>query len=131
MKFNESDLLEKWLSDTSFVHWARETDMEDVQQWETYFEQNPAYKELGELGRFTLLNLDLPPKLVTEEQSQAALERLRNSLEERKDFVKMMAKPKVVPFYKKWQAVAAILLLVGIGFWGYFQAVDTLSLIHI
>lgn len=123
MKLNESDLLEKWLSDTSFVHWAKESDIEHVQQWETYFEQNPTYKELGELGRFTLLNLSIQPNLVTEAHSQAALERLKNSLENRRVTAKVIT--RVLPFYKRWQAAAAILLLVGLGFWGYLQTTNT------
>lgn len=122
MKLNESDLLEKWLSDTSFVNWAKESDREDVQHWNTYFEQNPEYKELSELGRFSILNLEAKSILVDENRSQAALQRLKVSLKERNSVKTPILKR--VPFYRRWQAVAAIFLLIGMGYWGYLKTSD-------
>ena len=122
MNLKESDLLEKWLSDASFVNWAKKTDKVDIQKWEAYFEIHPTHKELAELGRFSLLNLEVKPLLVEQERSQAALERLTTTLKERN--LPNKVKTKVVPFYKKWQSVAAAFLIVGLAFWGYMQTTD-------
>lgn len=122
MKVSESDLLEKWLSDDSFVDWARSTNPEHTQKWDAYFEQYPEQVEIAETGKFALLNLTSKDSLVDQERSQIALKRLKDSLAKRAYSSKM--EPKIVPFYKKWQAVAAI-LLVGLSFWGYYQNSNT------
>jgi len=119
MNLRESDLLEKWLSDTSFVNWAKKTDQTDIQKWEAYFKEHPKYKEVGESGRFALLNLAAKPRLVKKERSHIALNRLKTTLKDRNTLTK--AKTKVIPFYKKWQSAAAVLLVVCLAFWGYMQ----------
>lgn len=123
MNLKESDLLEKWLSDTSFVNWAKKTDTADIQKWEAYFELHPTHKELGELGRFALTNLSAKPLLVEEAHSKAALKRLTTTLKERN--ITNKTKTKVIPFYKKWQSAAAVLLVFGLAFWGYMQLSNT------
>lgn len=123
MNLKESDLLEKWFSDASFVNWAKKTDQADVQKWETYFEAHPTHREIGESGRFALLNLALKPRLVETERSQIALKRLKTTLKEKKS--PSHTKTKVVPFYKKWQSAAAVLLVAGLAFWGYTQLSNT------
>jgi len=123
MNLKESDLLEKWLSDTSFVNWAKKTDQADIQKWETYFEAHPTHRAIGESGRFALVNLAVKSRLVGKEHSHTALNRLKTTLKERNASTE--AKTKVVPFYKKWQSAAAVLLVVGLAFWGYMQVATT------
>ncbi len=123
MKVSESDLLEKWLSDDSFVGWAKNTNLTHTQKWEVYFEQHPEHIELAEMGKFALLNLNKKDNLGDQKRSQVALERLQGSLSKKETPTK---KAKVVPFYKKWQTAAAI-LLVGLSFWGYYQNANTVN----
>jgi len=119
MKLSESDLLEKWLSDDSFINWARNANGEHFQQWESYFEQHPEQIELAEMGKYALLNLNKKEHLVDPMRSQLALERLKNTMTQK--VLRKKQKTKVVPFFKRWQAAAAILLLLGMSFWGYYQ----------
>lgn len=118
MNLSESDLLEKWLSDDSFINWAKNANKEHVQKWETYFEHHPEHIELGEVGKYSLLRLNKKKDLVDPKRSQLALSRLK------KEFAKKapeVEKTKVIPFIRKWQVAAAILLAIGMSIWSYYQ----------
>ena len=120
MNLSESELLEKWLSDRSFVNWVMNANEAHVQQWETYFEHNPAYVELAELGKFAVLNLNTKDTPEDTARSKAAYKRLRKTLEKRNSKKQAM----IIPFYKKWQTAAAILLIISAGLFGYSQLND-------
>lgn len=117
MKLSESDLLEQWMQDPSFMNWAKETNKADFQKWEAYLTEHPAYRPVAETGKFALLHLQAQPIEVAQERSEAALKRLKKQLQTTQ---KIDNQPvKVVPFYKKWQTVAAVLTLIALNTWWF------------
>ena len=113
MKQHEVELLDRWLSDTSFINWAKNANAADSQQWESYLEQHPEHQEIAAMGKFAILNLEAKPIAIEEERSQIALQQLRSRLTKKYPLLTKKTK-KVVPFYKRWQMAAAILLLIGL-----------------
>lgn len=121
MNLSESELLEKWLADKSFVNWVKNANEAHVRQWESYFEQHPESKELGALGKFAVVNLSTKNTQEDTIRSKAAYKRLRKTLDNRTS----KKQAPVIPFYKKWQSAAAVLLIMSVGLWGYFQFNNT------
>lgn len=115
MNLSESDLLEKWLQDPSFINWARGTKELDIQQWEVYLAENPAYRSVAELGQFALLHLQGQPIQIEKVRSEMALQRLKKRIHTQQPI--KTPTTKIIPFYKKWQTAAAVLLLVGLSAW--------------
>jgi len=117
MKLSESDLLEKWLQDPSFINWAKETNQTDVQEWEVYLEANPVYRSVAEMGKFALVHLKERPVDADTLRSEIALQKLKQRLHTPQPIKNPTV--KVIPFYQKWQTAAAILLLVGLSSWWF------------
>jgi len=125
MKLSESDLLEKWLQDPSFINWAKGTNQADVQKWDAYLVANPAYRVVAEMGQFALLHLKERPVEADAVRSELALQKLKQQLHIPKPIKK--ATVQHIPFYKKWQMAAAVLLLVGLSAWWVVDKVWTPS----
>lgn len=53
MNLNQEQLeiLEKWLSDPSFLNWASQSNEQDVARWEQYFNVHPQDWELAKVGK--------------------------------------------------------------------------------
>ena len=115
MKLSESDLLEKYLQDPSFINWAKGTNQADVQKWELYLAENPAYRSVAEMGQFAVLHLKGQPIQADAVRSELALQKLKKRLHSPQPIRK--TRVKAIPFYQKWQTAAAILLLIGVSAW--------------
>jgi len=115
MKLSESDLLEKWLQDPSFINWAKEVDQADVQKWAIYLAENPSYRSVAEMGRFAVLHLKEQAIQADTARSELALQQLKQRLHT----PQTIKNPKVkrIPFYQKWQTAAAVLLLISLSSW--------------
>ena len=113
MNQHEVELLDRWLSDTSFINWAKNANAADSRQWESYLEQYPEHQEIAAMGKFAVLNLEAKPIAIEAGRSEIALQQLRSRLTKKAPLYTKKVE-KVVPFYKKWQMAAAILLLIGL-----------------
>jgi len=120
MKLSESDLLEKWLEDPSFINWAKEANQTDVQKWDAYLAENPAYRSVAEMGQFALLHLQEQPVPKEAVRSELALQKLKQRLHAPQPVNPQPIKKqsvKVIPFYRTWPTAAAVLLLIGLSSW--------------
>jgi len=109
------DILEKWSADPSFVNWANGVNATDVSKWDAYFAAHPELVELGEMGKFAILQLNVQPTIVDKERSHEALDRLHETIA-LQGKVKPSAKPSST--YSFMRIAAAIALLVGLGYIG-------------
>jgi len=70
MEQQDSDLLAKWLNDSSFINWANSRSGEDVKSWEKWLAQNPEKQPLAETGRQIILGLPFKPITASPDDQQ-------------------------------------------------------------
>lgn len=113
-------LLEEWLKDPSFVHWAKQEDDADVAHWEHYFNVHPQHWELGKIGRS--LAKGVPFSAVPSDPSggRRALDNLLHRLEQKRGEQAQPPKIKKLKTRRLRWVAACMALLISIGGGTYF-----------
>lgn len=117
------NLLEKWLDDPTFHHWAKQKNDQDVADWENFFNLNPQFKALGEVGRSLVIGVPFQKVPADAVKSQAALDKMLLRLErsEGADRTKHTARVRKLGAARLWWAAAGVLLLITLG-WGIYSS---------
>ncbi len=74
-------LLQQWLDDPTFIHWAQQTNRQSVATWEEYFNQYPEKWSLAKIGKSLILGLPFKEISRKEQDGQEALSSLLDRLE--------------------------------------------------
>lgn len=114
-------LLERWLEDTSFLNWAKQSDDQDTSTWEHYFNRHPEQWELAKIGRSLVLGIRFQPIPVDEAESAKELSALLRRLERDTSAARQAAKVRKMPISKSWVAVASVALFLLVSGLTYFQ----------
>lgn len=121
MKLEDQDLqlLEKWLEDPSFVHWAEQSNEQDIAYWEHYFNVHPEHWELAKIGRSLVKGVHFRSIPVDKSDGEQALTRLLDRLDsgDKVDESPEIRRAKSLRF--RWSVAATLLLLIVCG-GGYF-----------
>ena len=119
-------LLEKWLSDPSFVSWAKHNDDEAIAKWEEYLNGEPLLWETAKAGRKIILGI--PFKEISRDKAKA--EKSLNTLFEklsatnsadRKEDIRPQHKTKILKIRRRWLMAASMVVFMLISSVAYFQ----------
>ncbi len=124
--YNEEDwdLLEEWMEDPSFIHWAEHSDMEHVAKWEHYLNLHPQYWELAKRGKTLILGIPFKEVPAIDDHGKKALHSLLNKLQDDQSYNRQTQPKKSIRVSGFWQiaaSVAVILILSGSIYWHHFH----------
>lgn len=114
----ELSLLERWLEDESFIHWAKNDHSADVASWEQYLSRHPQHRELAKAGRQLLVGVPFREIPQNAQRRQQALSQLIDALDQNPS-VKPVPRRRSIATY--WPAAAAVALLLLASGWLYYQ----------
>ena len=129
-------LLEQWLSDQSFVNWAKQLDDNDIAKWEEYLNGDPEHWELAKSGRLIVQGIPFQGITTDEAQANKSLAALMGELDSDTKTVVVVNKESVSSHKNKdfkmpkhWlvaASVATFMLISGIVYFQFFHNAEML-----
>ena len=123
MKLNEynTELLEKWLNDQSFINWAKQADANDMESWELYFNRHPDHWELAKMGRILVLGVSFNEIPGDPNQAGIVLSGVLGQLENNEGREKIKPRALRNPLQSAWKLAGAIALIGLLSWISYIQ----------
>ena len=76
MQQDHISLLEQWLANESFHHWAKQSNRDDHKYWEVWLAQHPENKELAEIAAQIIRGVRFQEIAISQQKSAKALEQV-------------------------------------------------------
>ncbi len=73
MNSKELKLLEKWLSDDSFINWAKDRNDNDISKWNEFFKDRLCLLETGEIGKQVIKGIPFAPININKKKKENSL----------------------------------------------------------
>jgi transmembrane sensor len=105
-------LLEGWLEDPTFIHWARQTNQKDVAHWENFLNQNPGLWELAKMGKALVTGIPFRQIAPQEQEGQQALRQMLSRLESDNTLGFRVRHKRETSAIRYWWVAASVALVV-------------------
>lgn len=126
-------LLEQWLSDQSFVNWAKQQSDIDIAKWEEYLNGDSRLWETAKVGKQILLGISFKEIQRNKEHSNNSLKSLLIKIDSSKIASSSKKKEKkdtkVFRIPQRWRiasSVASILIIASVAFFQFFHSSEVL-----
>ena len=127
-------LLERWLSDRSFVNWAKQLDDNDIAKWEEYLNSHPEHWELAKAGRLMVIGIPFQKIESDAKQREKSLAVLMERLNSTanipvKNEVIRNDLSRVLTISKRWYVAASMavfMLISGVSYFQFFHSSEVL-----
>ena len=119
----EWQLLQQWLNDPTFVHWAEKTNELNEATWEEYFNQNPAKWYLAKIGRSLIVGVSFREISRTPQAGQKALAALLSRVDNDESIPRWQPRTVEKNYKHAWALAASITLLLILSagiYWQFF-----------
>lgn len=133
MKNIDLVLLEQWLSDQSFVNWAKQQSDIDIAKWEEYLNGDSRLWETAKVGKQILLGISFKEIQRNKEHSNNSLKSLLIKIDSSKIASSSKKKEKkdtkVFRIPQRWRiasSVASILIIASVAFFQFFHSSEVL-----
>ena len=114
-RFNEKEwsLVQNWIEDSTFIHWAKQTNQEHIEKWENHLNNHPYEWELAKVAKSLILGIHFKEISENLTDNQRALKSMLSRIGKDDSSIKVR-RSKIIKIrnYKRIAAVATFLLMI-------------------
>lgn len=119
MSKEEYILIKKLVEDPTFIQWAKRSDRQAYEYWETWITNHPDQKEWVDRARIIAAGIEFMPREISEAKVEKELEKLYSSIQSKKGSHVNSGWINILG--RHWRIAASIAVLLATGLFGGYQ----------